>query len=179
VVVPDWDSTSADQGRQALGSSLACASARAAGLPVVLVGWSLGGTAALSVALQPEDGPNPVAVVGLAADVGSTSPLTGVVPLALAETGSGSPAMPLVLVHGTADNIVEPAGGRTFVRTARSLGWRVAHREVDTDHAGVIGTEYDGRQGVCVPSTAPRALVGRAAAVWAVDEALRLANAAE
>lgn len=178
VAVPDWDSTSADRGRRLLSGSLTCAARCADDLPVVLAGWSLGGAAALSVALGAVEAPRPAAVVGLAANVRSMSPLNGVVPLDMAREATVSPASPMVLVHGVADDIVEPAGARAFVELARSLGWTVEHREVETDHAGVIGTEFDAVRGLCVPSETTRARTGLAAAVQAVDDALRLADAA-
>ena len=178
VAVPEWDSTSADRGRRLLSGSLPCAVRRADGLPVVLAGWSLGGAAALSVALGAVEGPRPVAVVGLAANVRSVSPLNGVVPLDVAREATISSASPMVLVHGLADHIVEPAGTRTFVELARSRGLRIEHREVETDHAGVIGTEFDAVRGLCVPSETTGARTGLAAALQAVFDALRLADAA-
>ena len=176
VAVPDWDSTSKDGGSELLGGSLICAARRGGGRPLVVVGWSLGGTAALSLALAPRQGQGPSAVVGLAADVRSASPLNGLVPLDCAQQGSSFPGTPMVLVHGVADHVVPPDATRGFVGLARTHGWPVDHREVETDHAGAIGMQYDTGSGACVPSEAPWARTGRAAAVWAVEAALRLAT---
>ena len=70
VLAPDWDSSAADDGEGALRASLAEAFRLAGGegdVPVVVVGWSLGGTAALSLALDASSEPS--AAQGLAAAV--------------------------------------------------------------------------------------------------------------
>jgi pimeloyl-ACP methyl ester carboxylesterase len=70
VVTPDWDAGSVDGGVAVLRRSLdrAAALADAQGsVPVVLAGWSLGGTAALSLALEASPSHDLRAIVGLAA----------------------------------------------------------------------------------------------------------------
>ena len=166
VLVPDWDSTGADGGAERLLESLGCAQRHRGQLPLVLAGWSRGGTAALSVAWGVTDPAlRPAAVVGLAANVEGDSPLGARLQAA------APPLLPVVLVHCAADDIVDPAPTRDLAKSAAELGWPVRHQEVDTDHAGIIGTEYDEAQGVCVPSDRRQALVGLAASTAAVLDA--------
>jgi alpha-beta hydrolase superfamily lysophospholipase len=165
VHVPDWDSTAADRGAAALARSLheAADAAAGQGLPLVLVGWSLGGTAALSVAL----GGGPVAaVVGLAADVRARSPVDGSVPLD--RVPEARPAVPVHLVHGTEDGVVAPDGAVAFAAACAGCALTL----LDTDHAGVIGTAYAPARRECVPSDGERARRGLAAAIRAVTDAL-------
>jgi len=50
VFVPDWEWTAPDWGRGELLASLASAATVADNRPLIVIGWSLGGTAALSLA---------------------------------------------------------------------------------------------------------------------------------
>jgi dienelactone hydrolase len=164
AVVPDWDSGAPDGGAAALRASMAVASsvAERAGVPWVLVGWSLGGTAALSVA--PSSPGGAAAVVGLAADTEERSPLTGRRPLAgLGRPGERVP--PLHMLQGTADTVVRPERAEDFRRRCAAAGIPCRLSLVDTDHAGVIGTEYDPARRICVPSDRPTARRGLVAAV--------------
>lgn len=165
VLVPDWDSSAPDQGRSILEGSLedAVRTAHEDGEDLVLVGWSLGGTAALTVA---RDDTRVRAAVGLAADVEFASPLDGLPPVAREPSEL---KVPVILVHGRQDEIVPVDPAVAFAER----GPEVRITLLDTDHAGVVGTEYDVARGVCVPSSAPAATAGLAAAVDAVEQAFR------
>ncbi|MFW3169520.1 hypothetical protein [Geodermatophilus sp. CPCC 206100] len=178
TVVPDWDVGAPDRGADALRSSLRVARGIAdrAGAPLVVVGWSLGGTAALSVALASLGGG--AVVVGLAADTDERSPLTGRSPAA--ELGRQGQRVPrLSLLHGTADTVVRPDRAEEFRDRCAAAGVACELTLVDTDHAGVIGTAYDPTRRLCVPSTGPAARRGLAAAVGLVVRAAERARATD
>lgn len=160
VLVPDWDSTLADQGRAELLASLKTGLDLADGRPVVVIGWSLGGTAAVSLASL--DAKGVVAVVGLATDCKARSPLTG----RTLDT-AGSPGVAIELVHGIEDTVVPVEG---TVQFARHSG--ISLTLVQTDHAGVIGCEFDVAAHLCIPSRSDRAARGMQAALFAVETAL-------
>jgi alpha-beta hydrolase superfamily lysophospholipase len=165
VVVPDWDHGSVDRGAGALLGSLdvAASLASSGGGPLVLAGWSLGGTAALSVALRTPSRGRPVAVVGLAADTFVPSPLDGRVPLESVASGVG--ALPLHLLHGADDHVVDAEGAVRFQRSCEDAGLACELALIATDHGGVIGAEYDRDRCECVPSGRPAARSGLSAAV--------------
>jgi dienelactone hydrolase len=171
VVVPDWDHTSADGGVGPLLASLELASslASSAGAPLVLAGWSLGGTAALSIALYAHSSARPGAVVGLAADVSEHSPLDGTVPLESVAPRAGVP--PLFLLHGAEDDVVDADGAVRFQRACADAGVACELALVASDHAGVIGAEYDPDRRECVSSERASARIGLAAAVRLVGVA--------
>ena len=172
VVTPNWDAGAADGGAARLTASLAQSAALAAehSRPLVVVGWSLGGTAALSLALAPGTLPGSAAVVGLAADVREHSPLDGTV---LADrVRQGIDARPIHLVHGLHDPVVPAADTEEFAEACRTAGVACSLTLVESDHAGVIGTEYDARSGTCVPGDGPAATTGLAAALEAIRAAV-------
>ncbi|MEU3353667.1 alpha/beta hydrolase [Streptomyces sp. NPDC037389] len=165
VLVPDWRSDEPDGGRGQLLASLEFARARAAGLGgdperFVLAGWSAGGAAAVGVALRPDivGGRRPAAVVSIASRYDLPNRTTGTVPLAdLADLAEAS-AVPVTLVHGTADALI-PAERSRELRDALAARHRpVLLEEPVTDHAGVIMTEYDPAAGRCRPSEDPGVL---------------------
>lgn len=167
VLVPDWDSTAPDKGATRLAQSLQAAQEKAEDLdlPLVLVGWSLGGTAALSVALSGDRfGTPPTGVVGLAAAAEHPSPLTGRTPTDMLEDAPNDRPR-IHLVHGTADDIVAAEEAERFRAACDSP---VEVTLIDADHAGVVGTSFDATRDVCVPSEGPQARDGLAAAVAAV-----------
>ena len=93
--------------------------------------------------------------------------MTGGAPLEdLAATGALAPApVPFWLVHGTEDATVPVAAAREFAALLARRGWPVRLEEQPTDHAGVIGTEYDPSARRCVPATAgPAVAAGRLSA---------------
>jgi len=158
VLVPDWRSDDPEAGPSELLASIEFVRTTARGLGgdpgrVVLAGWSLGAGAAADVALHPElaGGWHPSAVVGLAGGY-DTSPFGGD-PLARAPVGGAG--RPGLVVHGTADTEVPPERSVEAAGTFAGAGWRVVLRQVDADHAGVIGTEYDRVRRRCVPTVDP------------------------
>ncbi|MFF3747437.1 alpha/beta hydrolase [Streptomyces kronopolitis] len=171
ALVADWRSDAADGGRAHLLESLAFAREEAGGLggdgrPCVLAGWSAGAGAALGVALRPEStgGRRPRAVVGLAGHYGLPARTTGTAPLTDLAAGR-NPGVPVHLVHGSGDTVLPARHSHDLADALRAAGAAVTLREPDTDHAGVIMTEYDATANRCVPTTAEHALrAGRAAA---------------
>lgn len=171
VVTPNWDVSAADRGAAVLRASLdqAAAIAGERSVPLVLVGWSLGGTAALSLALQPSPSHEVSAAVGLAAAPREQSPLNGTVPLEGLRPGLRT--VPLHLVHGVHDPVAPAADSEEFVRACRAAGVLCSLSLVDSDHAGVVGAEYDPAAGLCRPGDGPPARTGLQAAVDAVRAA--------
>ena len=142
---------------------------------VVLAGWSLGASAAADVALHPgiADGWHPIGVVGLGGGYDRTpfsgqwterDPMAGAV-----VGGAGRPAL---LVHGTSDSLIPPGRSVSGSEVLAEAGWRVVLRLKDTDHAGVIGTEYNRELKRCIPSDQPDRL---AALSSVAQEVARLA----
>jgi len=163
VLLPDWRSDDLKVGADELVASIEFTAGRATDLGgdpgrVVLAGWSLGASAAADVAMHPDiaDGWRPMGVVGLGGGYDRTpfaGRWTGRDAMdGDAADGAGRPAL---LIHGTADNLI-PLDRSVFATDVfGDAGWRVVFRQVDTDHAGVIGTEYDRVLKRCVPSDEP------------------------
>lgn len=153
-LVPDWQSDDFTRGRRDLLESLSFTQSRSGewggdGGRITLAGWSLGANAAADVMLHPGvvDGWRPRALVGIAGAY-DRSPITDS-PLAAGRTGDTG--VPCVLIHGTKDSIVPVQRSRDSHRALQEWGWRSVLREVDTDHAGVIGARYDPTSSRCVP----------------------------
>lgn len=109
------------------------------------------------------------AVVGLAADLRGRDRISG--QRAEQRLLDAPPfAGPVRLIHGTADVVVPVDRSARGVEVARARGWDLERRLVDSDHAGVIGAEYDPELGRCRESTAPAAGRGLAAAVATIAE---------
>ncbi|MDY0813290.1 alpha/beta hydrolase [Kitasatospora purpeofusca] len=169
VLTPDWRSDAEDSGRADLLASLEHTHRHAAdhggdpALGLVLAGWSMSGREAIALATHrdlPEDR-RPTAAVGIASSYARPAVTTGEAPLAaLADRPS---PVPLFLVHGTGDDLV-PADTTRALDTAL-LTPAAEFLQLDTDHAGVILTEYDPALGHCVAARAPHAVeAGRATA---------------
>ncbi|MFK0171859.1 alpha/beta hydrolase [Streptomyces sp. NPDC090306] len=118
--VRGWNGTAADPLRDTLRALDELAARTGGGLPVVLVGHSMGGRAALRAASRPEVR----GVVALAPWCPPGEPV-------------GRPAgTRVVVLHGTADRITDPAGSDAWVRRARAAGSRARLLLVrDGDHA--------------------------------------------
>ncbi|MFD5396828.1 alpha/beta hydrolase [Streptomyces sp. NPDC127097] len=171
VLVPDWRSDAPDGGRSQLLESVAFLRKEAGGLggdeaSCVLAGWSAGAGAALGVALRPESVAEwrPGAVVGIAGRYDLPARTTGTAPLDDLAAGR-DPGVPVHLLHGTRDTVVDAQCSRALTEALRAAGRTVTLQEPDTDHAGVIMTAYDPAADRCVPTTAEQAVrAGRLAA---------------
>lgn len=166
VLVPDWRPDAPDGGRTHLKESAVFVRQNVAafgGDPerIALAGWSLGGKAAVGVALNAAAFGDwrPQAIVGIAGSYGSAAPTTGTVPIDDLRPGGGLlPPIPVWLVHGTQDPVVEVERSRELRTALEEQGWPVSLDEVATDHAGVIMTEYVPGHDRCLPSTAGHAV---------------------
>ncbi|WP_328307976.1 alpha/beta hydrolase fold domain-containing protein [Streptomyces sp. NBC_00442] len=164
VFVPDWRPDAPDGGRAHLMASWRYVRENAASFGAdpgrtVVAGWSMGAGAAVAMALRPDltDGPLPKAVVGIAGLYGRAARSTGSVPL---EDLAASPStgVPVVLVHGAADTIVESRHSLDFHTALVGHRRPVSLYEPATDHAGVVMSAFDPALGHCVPATSPQAL---------------------
>lgn len=162
--VPDWRSDAPDEGRAHLLASIAFLRARAqafCGDPhrVLLTGWSRGGRAAAGIAVDVSaaDGWRPSAVACLATSYGRPTPTSAKVPLEAVANGDPVP-IPFWLVHGLDDEVVDVEHSREFARVLRDHAWPVHLHELETNHAGVVMTQYDATLRRCVPATGGHAL---------------------
>ena len=151
----------------------------------VLAGWSRGGRMAASLALNPETagGWRPTAVVCLAggfrretvmspvgngplADLAraaaaaeaATAAATSTATAEAGTAGAQARPVPFHLVHGTRDTRVDIRQSREFAAAAAHYGWPARLAEPDTDHAGVVMTEYDPARQRCRPTTEAHAV---------------------
>lgn len=181
VVVPDWRSDAPDGGRSHLAESLSFVSGHAAAHGgdaerTVLAGWSLGALAGAGLLLEPGGTGSrpPTAFVGVAGryrpdkpELGLRSPVDEVV--------SGAPfPVPVELVHGTGDDVVGCEESRAFHDALARTGHRVSLTETDSDHAGVVMTEYSPEHARCLPARGESALRAGHATVAAVARAAGL-----
>lgn len=143
VVAPDWNSHAEDGGRADLLRSLefACNLATDAER-ILLVGWSMGGTAAAAVTLHAAQlGLTPAHTVCLAGAFMVPDPIFGTPltdGLTAAEIGS-----PFTLLHGLADDVVPVAASRDFAACLQRIGWPVQVVELEADHGSIAGADYD------------------------------------
>ncbi|MCU1679032.1 MAG: hypothetical protein JWM93_3790 [Frankiales bacterium] len=164
ALAADWDSEAADAGRADLLTSLRYARDLAAenGLDpdaVVVAGWSLGGTAAASLAVHakrlgvglggavliaPGDGPRAI-------DALSGSPLPATMPPAGGRCR-------IDVLYGVDDTSATPDLVAGLELRLRIAGWPTTLQAVEADHGEIVGCRYDARQEVYRPSTTPRAL---------------------
>ncbi|MGV9267765.1 alpha/beta hydrolase [Kitasatospora sp. NPDC003701] len=170
VLVPDWRSDQEDGGRARLLASFEYARREAPALGgdparFVLAGWSLGGREAVALATHPDtpEEVRPTAAVGIASAYGRPAVTTGDTPLAhLAERPS---PVPVRLVHGTLDDLVPASATRELYSALVQQGSPAHFLELESDHAGVVLTEYDPALGRCRPAEAEHAVrAGRATA---------------
>jgi len=172
VVVPDWRPDASDGGWGHLLASVRFVRERVGELGsdaerIVLAGWSLGAYAAVSAMLRPDlvDGWRPMAVVGIAGKYVWGRPEMGLRDPREELAAAAVPPIPVHLVHGTADDVVPFHHSREFADLLRHHRWPVSCTETESDHAGVVMTEYDPAQERCLPTRNARVLeAGRAAA---------------
>jgi predicted esterase len=173
TIVPDWSCDDGGRGRHHLTASLAFTRDFTASIGfsrIVLAGWSLGASAGLDVVLLTTilGGWRPAAFIGLSGGF-DDSPYRQ-------RDSSGvtvDPSVPLLLIHGSSDEVVPVERARITFEALLRAGWEVTLREVATDHAGAIGTVYDSSGHRCVPTDDP---IGRelltTIAGWMADFAL-------
>jgi hypothetical protein len=77
----------------------------------------------------------------------------------------------MYLVHGVQDTVVSAADADEFARACLAAGIPCSLSLVDSDHAGVVGAEYDPTERICLPSDGPAATTGLHAAVTTVRTA--------
>ncbi|OBI93260.1 esterase [Mycobacterium alsense] len=158
VVAPDWNSHSGDGGRADLLASLDFARNFAADPDgMVLVGWSLGGSAAAALTLDAARfGGAPAHTVCLAGAFMAPDPISGRTPAdALRPDGAGAP---FTLLHGLADDAVPVAASRDFAAGLERVGWPVELVELAADHGSIAGADYDPVADRYEPATGGRAL---------------------
>ena len=153
VLVPDWRSDDPVAGRRDLLASIDFARTKVSDLGgdpgrTVLAGWSLGANAAAAVAERPgiAGGWHPSGLVGLAGSY-DESPFDGVRGAGEPIGGAGRPAL---LAHGTDDPVVPEERSVGAAAELAAAGWQVELRRMETDHAGIIGTEYHPWRRRCV-----------------------------
>jgi dienelactone hydrolase len=191
VVVPDWESEVPDGGRAHLLASLDFARRLARDRPAelmtgrqgefVLVGWSRGGRMAASLALNPATagGWRPSAVVCLAGGFHRETVMSqaGNGPIANLAVAAGPATearpVPFHLVHGTRDSRVNIQQSRDFVAAAAGRGWPIRLTEPDTDHAGVVMTEYDPARRRYRPTIEPHAVAAGRLSARTIAQAAR------
>jgi predicted esterase len=182
VVASDWRSDAADGGHAHLQASLTYVRAAAPSLgglgedSVVLAGWSRGGRNAAAAAVHPAavGGWRPMAVVCLGAAFLRAAPVTHGSPIEdLA--ACDAPPVPFWLVHGTLDTVVPVAASREWAQLLTAKGWPVRLETPETDHAGVIGAQYDKAAGRTVQATAAHAVAAGELSAAMIGEAGRLA----
>jgi predicted esterase len=154
VVVPDWQSDSVEEGRKDLLASLTASLDRAsefgATSRTIIGGWSFGANAAADVAFHPEtvDGWQPSALVGIAGSY-TTSPIRR--RPVISDIANERP-VPVVLIHGRADETVPIERSREVQRVLAANDWPADLYEPDVDHAGVIGAHYSRFRRRCIPA---------------------------
>ena len=181
VVVPDWRSDAPDGGGAHLLASLAFTRERAGSLgglgddAIVLAGWSRGGRSAAAVGVRPDavGGWRPHGVVCLGAAYTRPAPTTRSSPIEYLASTDVAP-VPFWLVHGTEDTTVPVEASREFAALLAKKGWPVRFEEQPTDHAGVIGTEYDPVVQRCRPASAPAAVAAGQLSARMIAEAAGL-----
>lgn len=157
VVVPDWSSEADDGGRADLLQSMRFArdTAEAAATDpeaLVLVGWSLGGTAAAGLTFHARRlGVGLAHTVCLAGGFVAPDPISGQV-LAERDLTSATPS-PFTLLHGVADDIAPVAMSRAFGQSLEQAQWPVSVVELPTDHGGIVGTFLDDARENWLPAT--------------------------
>jgi acetyl esterase/lipase len=145
VLAADWDSTAADHGRADVLGSLAYARRTATDVgiapdDVVVAGWSLGATAALSLAVAP-DGPAHTVLLAPGDGPRAVSAVTGEpLPAVFPAPVSGHT---IDILHGSRDDISHPPLVHGLAARLRASGWAPAVTELAVDHSGIVGLAID------------------------------------
>jgi dienelactone hydrolase len=156
VLVPDWNSEAEDGGRADLLRSLRFArdTVEAEGHDpdsLVLVGWSLGGTAAAGLTVHARRlGVGVARTVCLAGGFVAPDPISGDV---LSGHLTSPDPSPFTLIHGIADDIAPVAMSRAFEQVLEQSQWPVELIELPTEHFGIVGAAYDEASDTWVPAT--------------------------
>jgi predicted esterase len=155
TIVPDWSRDDGGEGRHHLSASLGFSHDLCGGMGIgrlVLAGWSLGASAGLDVVLLSTilGTGYPSAFIGISGGF-DDSPYSQPDLVHI----TGDPAVPLLLIHGSRDEIVPVERSRSTYQSLFNAGWEVTIREVDADHAGAIGMVYDPDRHRCVHSADP------------------------
>jgi len=155
AIVPDWDPADRNFAQHQLLDSIANARQTCDRLEIAqlaLIGWSLGANAALDFLMNSAtiEGWLPSGFVGLAGGFNG-SPFSA----DRRSHGLESTTTPILLIHGSADEVVPVESSRRIAEELVSLGCRVELREIDTDHAGVIGTIFNQDRHRCVGTNQP------------------------
>ncbi len=158
VFVPDWQSDRQPEARNDLLTSLSYALDRAPSAGgdkdrTIVAGWSLGANAAADLVLHPEeaDGWRPAGFAGFAGSY-DESPISGLPLVGAPGTVPAPMSIPCLVTHGSNDTVVPVQRSRDFAQRVSASGWPISTLEPETDHAGVIGTEYDPNMGRCFPT---------------------------
>ncbi|MGH3288656.1 MAG: hypothetical protein ACRDPD_28905, partial [Streptosporangiaceae bacterium] len=115
----------------------------------------------------------PLGAVCLGAAYTRAAPTTGGSPIEDLAATSAAP-VPFWLVHGTQDTVVPVEASREFAALLAEKGWPVRFEEQPTDHAGVIGTEYDPAGGRCRPASPGPAVAAGQLSARMIAEAARI-----
>ena len=162
VVVPDWSSEADDGGRADLLRSLRFARERVEGNghdpdSLVLVGWSLGGTAAAGLTINARRlGVGVSRTVCLAGGFVAPDPISGQV--LTGDLRTSPHGSPFTLIHGIADDVAPVAMSRAFAQVLEQSQWPVDLVELPTDHFGIVGTAYEAADDTCQPATDEKTL---------------------
>lgn len=164
----DWNSEAADGGRADLLSAWRHARALAEQHDrdpdaIVIAGWSLGGTAALSLAMHAESlGGELGRIVLIAPGDGPrvSDPFNGQ-PLP-ARFPSGAGRCPVDLVYGVDDPLSTPDLVSGLELRLKAAGWSTSLHAVEADHAEIVGTRYAARVERYLPSSSVRAVTAAA-----------------
>lgn len=146
VVVPDWDHADADGGRATLLGSLAYARRLAEDVGtdserLVLVGWSLGGTAALGLVAASDEPVGRVVLLAPGDGPRAVVPFTGA---PLPQTfPDGTRRPPVDLVSPAHDGISTPALVRRLQTRLAASGWSTTWTDLDADHWSIAMTRLD------------------------------------
>jgi hypothetical protein len=90
----------------------------------------------------------------------------------IARTAAPKP-VPFHLMHGARDTRVDIQQARDFAAAAAGRGWPVRLTEPDTDHAGIVMTEWDPARRRCRPTTEAHAITAGRLSARTIAEAAR------